>query len=65
MTSASDTVCYKADEHESKCPITDIRIVETSALEDPNADRDIYKGFAYSAVAFNETASVIFSKEVP
>lgn len=64
-TIASDTVCYKADELDSKCPITDIRMVDSSALEGPNVDKDIYRGFSYSAVKFNETTSIIFSKEMP
>lgn len=58
-------MCYKAEELMSKCPITDIRIVETSALSDPSADSYIYEGYTYRAMGFNETASVIFSKEVP
>ena len=64
-TIASETVCYKPTELESKCPITDIRVVDTSALEEPNVDKYDYRGFTYSAVTLNETASIIFSRDVP
>ena len=40
------------------CPITDLRIVEQSAVES-------YTEQGYEAVNFNSTSTLIFSKNVP
>lgn len=47
-------MCYPADDLATKCPITDIQIVENAAIP---AD--------YTSIPFNSTASVIYSKQVP
>ena len=53
----NDQLCYPPLEHGSSCPITDIKIVETSALSD-------YTGNGYQYQTFNSTASVVYSKQV-
>ena len=56
-TSAEETVCYPAEDHDAKCPITDIRLVESSA-------ESTYTALGYTAMAYNTTASLVYSKTV-
>jgi len=57
-TSAEDTICYPPDEHEEKCPITDIVIISNSAISD-------YEQREYTVIVFNETDSIAFTKMSP
>ena len=56
-TIANETVCYPPDDLSSKCPITDIVIIDNTALSD-------YEDIGYSVRIFNDTASLVFSKSV-
>ena len=55
--SAETTVCYAPDDHASSCPITDIQIVENTALSD-------YTDNNYTPLDFNSTASLVYSTKV-
>ena len=57
-TTANETVCYPPDDLESKCPITDIMIVDTSAVSS-------YENLGYTVRTFNDTASLVYSKTIP
>jgi len=58
-TDADQTICYKTDaDHDEVCPITDIKFVETTAVDD-------YTSSGYKSVLFNSTASIVFSKDAP
>ena len=57
-TIANETVCYPPDDLSSKCPITDIAIVDNTALSD-------YEDSGYTVRSFNDTTSLVFSKGVP
>lgn len=55
VTSAENTVCYPSNVISTSCPITDIQIVDNLNLSDLDA--------SYSSVAFNDTASIAYSKK--
>ena len=57
-TIANETVCYPPDDLASKCPITDIMLVDASAVGS-------YEDLGYTSRTFNETASLVFSRTVP
>lgn len=57
-TVANETLCYAPEDLALKCPITDIQIVESSAVSG-------YIAIGYTAKAFNETSSLVYSKTVP
>ena len=51
-------MCYKPDEHEAKCPITDLQIVDANVVAS-------YKDQGYTAITFNSTTALVYSKGVP
>ena len=57
-TPANQTLCYPPDQLSAKCPITDLLIVDQSAV-------NAYQQAGYTVRTFNDTASLVFSKSVP
>lgn len=58
-TDLQTTICYdKSKDPKVVCPITDIKFIENVAVPD-------YEASGYSSRPFNETASLVFSKDAP
>lgn len=54
-TSLEHTVCYPPDEMDTKCPITDLKIVQ-------NKDLRSYPKSSYKRRTFNSTSTLVYSK---